>query len=315
MIRSQRLLLGVRAAGRGRPLLLLGQTIGRMYHEIWLRPLAGRLVVVAAAAALLWFARGADAAPRWLAVGLWALALLPLAIALEEFFHMAACLGRGKGDRLQGLLIGRCLLGRLHLGFQFAAVVMQGRLNAIDRLYISAAGPLLAFCCLLAAWLGLQAAGGPAACRTAVAVVAAVPLIGLIPSRLIVESDGYSLLRAARRLRLPGRAIAVEVGRALGYALGWMLRPRRPWPDDFVDERAAYAAIEAHLATGDKAAAVDWYRRLARVDPYNSLIHNNLAWLLADLGQRDAAGRHAARALALAPHDPTVRDTCRRIWS
>lgn len=77
------------------------------------------------------------------------------------------------------------------------------------------------------------------------------------------------------------------------------------------DPRAARLGIaEAYRREGAAARAVQVYEQALRDDPDDPLMLNNLAFVLAELGQDlDRAGRLARRALEALPRDPTVLDT------
>lgn len=296
-----------------RPWRLFAHIAARVYAEILLLPVAGLACVAALLAAAVWPVAVGRTIPNGIQISLWLVALFPLVIATEEFCHAASCLGRGKPDRLHGLLIGRYFAGKVHLSFGFAAVDMRGRLNPIDKLCISAAGPVLTFLCVLSAWVVCRVTGAPGPLRTALLVLSAVPLVGLIPSQIIIQSDGYAVVDAFRRLGVPRAARLSELIRAVSFPLRWWFRPRRAWPDEFLSPPEAYRSIEQAVSDGDTLSAIAWYRRLLRIDPYNSVNHNNLAWLLADVQRYPEAYRHAQWARVLAPDDPDVADTWVRL--
>lgn len=69
------------------------------------------------------------------------------------------------------------------------------------------------------------------------------------------------------------------------------------------------ASAELELARGNMETARDLYEELVAARPSDATARNNLAWILSEQGQLDAAFEHAKRAVELAPDVPEIRDT------
>lgn len=313
IVSSTRILVEFGPEHRRHPLRLLAVIGSRVYAEILLLSILGVAVLSGVTALALWQHHYQGHLSSWVQTLIWLCIFFPLVVSLEEFFHAAACIGRGKFDRVQGLIIGRYYVGVKYFLFQFVAISMRGKFNHIDRFYISSAGPLLAIGTVIVVYLSSGLASTAAPMRTALLILALVPMIGLLPQRVVVSSDGYNIRDAAMRLRMPFGAVVFEIARSTLFALRWILFPSRDYSDDFTHVSLTHEDIAKAVAAGDIVGAVALYRRLEKTDPYNPLVQNNLAWLLADLGQLREAERHARKALTLGRQDPEILDTLVRI--
>lgn len=92
-----------------------------------------------------------------------------------------------------------------------------------------------------------------------------------------------------------------DKGTAEQFAGDWL--KRHPGDIDFLEHIAA-----ATLLRGEHALAEKRYRDALALAPNSPVIHNNLAWLMAERGAAGAVAM-AERALTLSPGAPTVLDT------
>lgn len=87
------------------------------------------------------------------------------------------------------------------------------------------------------------------------------------------------------------------------------------WLADHPDDVAVRLALaDARLAAQDNAAARQEYERIITIDPQNVVARNNLAWLLWQAGEVNAALPHVTTALELAPDSPQVQDTAGMVF-
>jgi DNA-binding SARP family transcriptional activator len=129
------------------------------------------------------------------------------------------------------------------------------------------------------------------------AFIAAGDELGLDPA--VVRSDVFAFDQALENDD-PARAVAAYGGPFLdGFYVAdapeferWAEEERRRL--DRAHARALEALAEAHEAEGDPLAAAEWWRRLARNDPFSSRIALRLMRALEAGGERAAALRHSA---------------------
>lgn len=88
------------------------------------------------------------------------------------------------------------------------------------------------------------------------------------------------------------------------------LQTLRDWIGSNADDVAARMVLaDFLLAREDLPAAREQYTAVVDRMPDNVVAQNNLAWVLAELGEPDAALTHAERAFEGAPENPMVLDT------
>lgn len=134
---------------------------------------------------------------------------------------------------------------------------------------------------------------------------------------LLVSSDVWEFERAVRAGEWEAAAASYGGPFLDGFSLPgagdferWVEGERAALAHAFA--RALEGAAEAAETRGDRAGAVQWWRRLAGHDPYNARIATRLMRALAAAGDRAGAVRHAAVYRALMdqelemPPDPSV---------
>ncbi len=235
--------------------------------------------------------------------------LLPLVIATEEFFHASACIARGKKSTLNNLIIGCYEKYSLNLFTVFFAVDYNGKFNLIDKLYISAAGPIATLymgflAVILLFWLGVDRQ-----IRVIVLISLLVPCIGLIPSSKIILSDGANIRNTVKRLGIPWFEAVLEVISSVKYPFEYCFLGKRVFQDNYINPVEALRAVEKLLSEKKIDEAILIYDKLILIDPYNAVFYNNLAWLYYELGNYDSAIKFSKKSLLLLPDDPDFQHT------
>ncbi len=232
-----------------------------------------------------------------------------LAISTEEFFHAASCIARGKIDTIDNIMIGYYDKNGRNISALYVAVAYYGNFNQIDRLYISSAGPLTTFVILVV--LIILSFIFPADNRVCLLLllVSFIPLIGLIPNSLIIQSDGYNILDASKKMHMPGHTLVFKMLESIVYPLKYCVKADRDFKNDFINPAEAYREIEKSLEGNNLKGAIDIYERLVLINPYDILVLNNLAWLYFKEGMPEKALAFSKKSIRLAPEDPDVKDT------
>jgi len=155
----------------------------------------------------------------------------PLVQVLEEFFHAAVPIVKGRPEWLKGMLVANlCARDKKNIWlFMFVAIKHQGNWSPLDSFHISAGGPLGV---LVVAGLGfvvIQAYRLLSGANMLYPMLALLPfvvngLLSLIPVRAVFGSDGANMVAMSRQLGLGPLQFLKESLRSVGLIanyLGW----------------------------------------------------------------------------------------------
>ncbi len=279
-----------------------------------LKSIIGILLILASIFFLLLFLRTTK--PLFLHAAVYTsgiLFLFPFTIALEEFSHAGTCIARGKKSTIKNLLIGYLEINKKRILITWAAIDYFGKFNQIDTFYISAGGPVTTFVVMLilAAIVFLTLSDHHV--TSLFFLNAAIPLIALIPSKVIVQTDGSSISDAAKKLRIPLLKIPLELFKSMKYLIQYCLFPRREYHNSFVVPSDILEHIDSLVQENKIPEAINQYEHLLLIEPYNSEFLNNIAWLYYESGQPAKGLKYSKKAVNLSPRDEDFKDTLRKI--
>lgn len=248
--------------------------------------------------------------PYIIVIGLF---FLPLVFAMEEFFHAAACIAKGRIQTIKNLVVGYLGIKGINLASFYIAIEYSGQFNSIDKFSISAAGPVTTFFMtglinLAAVVLGLKS---PFIYVFAAGML--MPVFAIIPSYITVPSDGYLIAQTAVKLNMSLFNIAREFVISMKYPFLYCFAPNREFENHFIDTSEAYETIDKLLNENNIDGAIDVYEKLVAVSPYDALVFNNLAWLYHEKGIMDKALMYSRKAFRLSPKDAEIQDTFMKV--
>lgn len=241
--------------------------------------------------------------------------LFPMTGALEEFFHAVTCIARGKKDTIKNLLIGYYEKKGINISLLFAAVNYLGKFSQIDKLYLSAGGPVVTFVITFTFFITALITQANIHVTLILLLNASMPLTGLFPNKTIMESDGYNIIESAKKLRMPKRKIPVEMLKTICFAIQVLKSPGREFKDNYVDAAEILKKIETLLEEQEIQKAIRCYEKLLLIEPYNGDFLNNIAWLHYELGLLNQALLFSRKAVKMSPADKDYLDTFAKIKS
>ncbi len=239
--------------------------------------------------------------------------LLPLTLAFEEFFHAASCIARGKVNTIRNLIIGYYDINEHNLLPVFAAIDYRGQFNLIDKFYISAGGPAATAGLVLSAVLFTFFIEANIHIRLVLILDAFVPLVALVPSSFLVQSDGFNIKDVAQKLRMPWHYSVLSQIASIRYPLMYCFSLKRAFKNEFVNIKDTFDAIDNLIDNDRINEAITIYHKLLNIEPFNALYHNNLAWLYYQQGDLSKALRHSKKSIKLSPQDEDFNDTFKKI--
>lgn len=239
--------------------------------------------------------------------------LVPLVISFEEFFHAAVCIARGKVDSINNLIIGYYEKNERNFSFIFAAVDYYGNFNLIDKFYISAGGPITTAYLVVTVTILSFILGADRHIITMLLLNAFIPFIGLIPSSFIVQSDGYSIKEVSQKLNMPWYYFVFRIVASTRYSLKYCFSLNKDFKDEFLNPTDVLEEIDKLVENNKLYEAIVHYCRLIKIDPFNALYYNNIAWLYYMLGELNKALKYSKKSLKLSSLDEDFRDTFEKI--
>lgn len=241
--------------------------------------------------------------------------LFPISGALEEFFHAITCIARGKREAIKNLLIGYYEKKGINIAFLFAAVDYFGKFSQIDKLYLSAGGPVVTFVITFTLFITALITQANIHVTLILLLNACIPLTGLLPGKTIMKSDGYNIIESAKKLGMPKRKIPVEMLKTICFAIQVLKSPGREFKDNDVDAAEMLKKIETLLEQKEIQQAISCYEKLLLTEPYNGDFLNNIAWLYYELGLLNQALLFSKKAVKMSPTDKDYLDTFAKIKS
>lgn len=241
------------------------------------------------------------------------LIIFPITIALEEFFHASTAIARGKKDTINSFVIGYYERKNKNIFPAYFAISYFGNFNIIDKLYISAAGPVSTIYVLIISMIFSNFISTSRIVKIAMLINLVIPFVGLIPSRFVVQSDGYSIVEAIKKLNMPWNFAFVNLAVSPKYALRYLIKPKRVFENDYVNPRKVLGLIEKYLDDNNMLDAVNAYKKLLKIDPYNCLYLNNTAWILYEMGRHREALVYIKRCMKLSNNTEEYRDTYKKV--
>jgi len=239
--------------------------------------------------------------------------LVPLVISLEEFFHSATCIARGKVDSINNLIIGYFEKNNRNFSFIFAAVGYYGKFNLMDKFYISAGGPVTTAYLVVTITVLSFILRVDRHIVTILFLNAFIPFIGLIPSNFIIQSDGYNIREVSQKLNMPWYFIILYMVTSTKYSIKYCFSHNKNFKDEFLNPPDVLEKIEKLIEDNKLYEAITHYNSLLKIDPFNALYYNNIAWLYYMLGELNKAMKYSKKSLKLSSFDEDFKDTFEKI--
>lgn len=132
--------------------------------------------------------------------------LIPIILSLEEFFHSAICIQKSKGRCFISLAITTFSWRQFPLTiFLSAAIKAKWKFNPIDKIHIHGGAPSFLLLVLFAIGTILSILPLSINMRKLVFYflpLLILPVISLIPHKIIFPSDGFVILNLSRKINL-----------------------------------------------------------------------------------------------------------------
>lgn len=248
---------------------------------------------------------------RLLIILLFFLFAFPMAIALEEYFHLIMCISRGKKNTANNLVVGYYYKNNKQIFPLYVAVDYFGKFNLIDMFYISLGGPLATILLLLILAACILFFNFNLAVITGLLIF--IPMIALIPITKPIQSDGYNVKNAIEKLKIPKKYILIEVYKTVKILTTYFLSSNREFEDKFVSVSEELNIINECMNNKEFEKALVHYEKVYNVDPYNPMILNNIAWLHLNNGNKKQAKKFINRAKQISPNDVDIIDTYNKV--
>ena len=226
---------------------------------------------------------------------------------------MALCIQQGKSDFIKNVTVTYVLTKWNNRVFMNTVVTkFQGNFTLSERIQIHGAAPLLilSFLCLVLVAVLLLTQIPFQYVFWFWLFLISFPIGSLLPFRILIESDGYSVLKYARRLRLSAFQIVKELSYGMFLGLryvflgSWGVRKS----DNVADTRLT-SALKS-VQKGDFTNAVSILEEELKSNQNNPEIYNNIAWCYAELGiNLDRAIMLAEKAIDFDPAEAMYHDT------
>jgi len=243
--------------------------------------------------------------------------IIPLLTALEESLHIAVCIQQGKSSFVSGIVVKYIITRKKHLlAMTAVATKFRGNFKLSEKIQIHGGAPLLIFLFLC---IGLVV--GVILPQIHVKdimwfwlILGIFPICSLLPIKLIFESDGYCILKDAKRLGASAPQTFKEILWGMFYGLQYIFlgsRYTRKFNMNVVDEKnqKILGAFEAVQKDNFKNAATILEEALKK-NSDNPEIYNNIAWCYAELRTNlDRAIMLARKAIDLNPAEAVYYDT------
>lgn len=238
----------------------------------------------------------------------------PLVTALEESLHMGICIQQGKSNFIEKLVITYLITQRNHLMLMMSvATKFRGNFKLSEKIQIHGGSPLLILlilCVILV--LGLLTTEMPVVNFLWYWIILAIfPISSLLPFKFIFESDGYCILKDAKRLRFSTLELIRELLYGILYGLRYLFLGSskiRKSRNNVINKRIKNAF--EWIQKGDFENALSELEKELQSNPNEPDLYNNIAWCYSELGiEIDRAVILAQKAIKLNPGEATYYDT------
>ena len=233
-------------------------------------------------------------------------------IALEEAFHMAVCIQQGNAHSIMGVIVSYDVNKRYLPIFMNSVVTkFRGNFTLSERIQIHGAAPLLMLL-VLSIFFTLVLLLTEIPNKYIIwlwATLSIAPIGSLIPHKLVVESDGYQVVKCARYLKFSALQTIREL--LFGMLLGIRYLFLGSWGERKYDalNTRLMSAFE-FVKNGDYKNALTILEKELKRDASDPEVCNNIAWCYAELGTNiEKAITLAEKAVELMPNDALYHDT------
>lgn len=240
------------------------------------------------------------------------LILVPLAIIMEEFFHICTCISLSYEKNIKGIVIGSIYKKNLLIIPLAVCVEYEGSFNSIDKIYISSGGPLNAFFVLISISLILSALR--IYTNIVFILISLIPLASFIPSKFLINTDGYYVNACRNQLNMNFAQTLSKILKTVPISLKFILFKRK-YGTGYIDINSYYEKIDAVLNNNNEEEAIKLYNLCRLKEPTNVLILNNLAYLYMITNNIKKSYSLIKKLMRICPEDPDVKDTFNEIQS
>lgn len=240
--------------------------------------------------------------------------ILPLFIAIEESLHMGICIQQGKSNFIEKLVITYLSTQKKHYIIMISvATKFRGNFKISEKIQIHGGSPLLILlilCVILA--LGLLMTEMPVVNFLRYWMIFAIfPTSSLFPFKFVLESDGYCILKDAKRFRFSPPRLIRELLYGVLYGLRYLFLGSskiRKSSNNVINKRIKNAF--EWIQRGHFENALSELEKELQSNPNEPDIFNNIAWCYSEIGiEIDKAINFAQRAVNLNPAKATFHDT------
>lgn len=230
-------------------------------------------------------------------------------IALEESLHMAVCIQQGKSNFIEGVAVTYIVTKKHQRIFMNSVVTkFRGTFTYTERIQMHGAAPLLIllFLCLLFTLVLLLTQIPNKYIVLLWMVLSIAPIGTLLPHKFVVESDGYQIVKCARRLKFSVSQTIRELLYGMILGMRYVALGTRGVSKDNTKLICAFELVEK----GDFEKALSILEKEFKSNLNNPEICNNIAWCYAELGTNlDRAINMAKKAIDLDSGEAVYHDT------
>jgi len=238
----------------------------------------------------------------------------PLVTALEESLHMGICIQQGKSNFIEKLVITYLSTQKKHYIIMMSvATKFRGNFKISEKIQIHGGSPLLILlilCVILV--LGLLTTEMPVVNFLRYWMIFAIfPTSSLFPFKFVLESDGYCILKDAKRFRFSPPRLIRELLYGVLYGLRYLFLGSskiRKYSNSAINNQAKN--VFEWVKKSDFKNALSELEKELQSNPNEPDIFNNIAWCYSELGiEIDKAINLAQKAVNLNPDKATFHDT------